>query len=102
MKRLYRNARIARADSPQLDEADVLVEGDRIAGVAPRLSGVADCVEVDCAGAILLPALFDMHVHAREPGQEEKENLASCAEAAINGGFTGFVMMPDTTPTIDG
>lgn len=102
MKRLYRNARIARADSPQLDEADVLVEGDRITGVAPGLGDVADCVEIDCRGAILLPALFDLHVHAREPGQEEKENLASCAEAAINGGFTGFVMMPDTAPAIDG
>ena len=81
MKRLYRNARIASADRPQLDEADVLVEGDRITGVAPGLGELADCVEIDCRGAILLPALFDLHVHAREPGQEEKENLASCAEA---------------------
>jgi dihydroorotase len=102
MKRLYRNASIARADSPQLEEADVLVEGDRITGVARGLRDADDSVEIDCAGAILLPALFDLHVHAREPGLEEKENLASCAEAAINGGFTGFVMMPDTAPAIDG
>lgn len=102
MKRLYRNARIAREDSPRLEEADVLVEGDRITGVAPSMRGVTDCVEIDCAGAVLLPALFDLHVHAREPGQEEKENIASCAEAAINGGITGFVMMPDTAPAVDG
>jgi dihydroorotase len=45
--------------------------------------------------------MFDIHVHAREPGQEEKENIATCAEAAINGGITGFVMMPNTAPAID-
>lgn len=101
MKRLYRNARIASEDNPRLKEADVLVEGDRILGVAARMSGIQDAEEIDCAGRILLPALFDVHVHAREPGQEQKENIASCAEAAINGGVTGFVMMPNTSPAID-
>ena len=48
-----------------------------------------------------MPAMFDIHVHAREPGQEQKENIATCAEAAINGGVTGFVMMPNTAPAID-
>jgi dihydroorotase len=101
MKRLYRNAQIANEDSPALERADVLVEGDRIAGVAAAMSGVEGAEEIDCEGRILLPALFDMHVHAREPGQEQKENISSCAEAAINGGVTGFVMMPNTSPAID-
>ena len=42
-----------------------------------------------------------MHVHAREPGQTHKENIQTCSEAAINGGVTGFVMMPNTAPAID-
>ena len=101
MKRLYRNAQIASEDSPQLQTADVLVEGDKIIGVAAGITGVENVEIIDCTGRILLPGLFDIHVHAREPGQEDKENIATCAEAAINGGITGFVMMPNTAPAID-
>lgn len=101
MKRLYRHAQIASEDSPHLTHADVLVEGDRIIGVASEITEVNDCISIDCSGRILLPGLFDIHVHAREPGQEDKENIATCAEAAINGGVTGFVMMPNTSPAID-
>lgn len=101
MKRLYRNAQIASEDSPTLLKADVLVEGDHIIGVSAGMTGVQDAEEIDCTGRILLPSLFDIHVHAREPGQESKENIAACSEAAINGGVTGFVMMPNTSPAID-
>ena len=101
MKRLYKNAQIASEDSPKLQVADVLVEGDRIIGIAPSITDATDAELIDCAGCVLLPGLFDIHVHAREPGQEQKENIASCAEAAINGGVTGFIMMPNTKPAID-
>ncbi len=101
MKRLYRNAQIASEDSPKLQTADVLVEGGVIIGVAANITGVENAEVIDCTGRILLPGLFDIHVHAREPGQDDKENIATCAEAAINGGVTGFVMMPNTSPAID-
>lgn len=101
MKRLYRNAQIASEDSSKLMHGDVLVEAGFIIGVAAEITGVTDAEVIDCTGRILLPSLFDIHVHAREPGQEQKENIASCAEAAINGGVTGFVMMPNTSPAID-
>jgi len=101
MKRLYRQAQIASEDSARLQLGDVLVEGDHIIGVASEISGVSDCEIIDCTGRVLMPAMFDIHVHAREPGQEDKENIATCAEAAINGGITGFVMMPNTSPAID-
>jgi len=101
MKRLYRHAQIASEDSPKLQTADVLVDGDKIIGVAPSIEKADGAEIIDCTGRILLPSLFDIHVHAREPGQEEKENIATCAEAAINGGVTGFVMMPNTAPAID-
>lgn len=100
MKRLYRNGQIASEDSPKLQRADVLVEGDRIIGVVPDLK--ADDAEViDCTGCVLLPGLFDVHVHAREPGREDKETIATCAAAAINGGVTGIVLQPNTNPSID-
>ena len=101
MKRLYRNAQIASEDSPKLQTADVLVEGDQIIGVAAKIEKADGAEIIDCTGRILMPAMFDIHVHAREPGQEEKENIATCAEAAINGGVTGFIMMPNTAPAID-
>jgi dihydroorotase len=56
---------------------------------------------VDVTGRIVAPAMFDAHVHFREPGQEHKEDLAHGTEAAINGGVTGVVMMPNTSPAID-
>lgn len=101
MKRLYRNAQIAAEDSPQLQRADVLVEGERIIGVAANIEKPDGAEVIDCAGRIILPSLFDVHVHAREPGREDKETIQSCSEAAINGGVTGMVLMPNTTPAID-
>lgn len=101
MKRLFKGGEIASEDSPKLTRADVLVEDGKIVQVAPGLVAGEGTEEVDCTGKIILPALFDVHVHAREPGQEQKENIQTCSEASINGGVTGFVMMPNTAPSID-
>ncbi len=56
---------------------------------------------VDLAGKVIVPGLFDMHCHFREPGQEYKETLATGALAAASGGFTGVALMPNTRPVID-
>ncbi len=101
MKRLYRHGQIASEESATLVRADVLVEGDRIIGVAPEITAGDDMEIIECEGRILLPALFDVHVHAREPGREDKETIQTCSEAAINGGITGMVLQPNTTPAID-
>lgn len=50
---------------------------------------------------ICVPGLFDMHVHFRYPGQTHKEDLISGSLSALNGGFTGVVCMPNTSPAID-
>ena len=101
MKRLYRHGQIASEDSPSLTRADVLVDGDQIVAVGPDLAVEPDVEVIDCTGRILLPALFDGHVHAREPGREDKDTIQTCTEAAINGGVTGVVLQPNTLPAID-
>ncbi len=46
---------------------------------------------IDCAGKIVMPGMFDAHVHFREPGQEKKETILDGTEAAINGGLLGWL-----------
>ena len=56
---------------------------------------------IDASGKIIAPGLIDLHVHFREPGDEEEETIASGSAAAVAGGFTSVVCMPNTTPPID-
>jgi dihydroorotase len=98
---LLLNARIASESSPDLLSADILIRDGIITKVAPGLPDPGDARVIDCAGRILCPGFFDAHVHLREPGHEQKENIATGSEAAINGGITGLVMMPNTSPSLD-
>ncbi|MCZ8528551.1 dihydroorotase [Alteromonas sp. PRIM-21] len=56
---------------------------------------------IDATGLFLSPGLLDPQVHFREPGMEYKEDIASGSRAAVKGGFTSVVSMPNTTPTAD-
>ena len=56
---------------------------------------------IDGKNKSCVPGLYDMHVHFREPGQTHKENNVTGAEAAANGGFTGVLIMPNTSPPLD-
>ena len=98
---LIRNARIATEHSPALTSADILIENGAIRQVAENLAAPEGARVIDAAGRIAMPGMFDAHVHFREPGFENKETIASGSEAAINGGITGVVMMPNTRPAID-
>ncbi|AQT70240.1 Dihydroorotase [Anaerohalosphaera lusitana] len=61
-----------------------------------------DCDHViDATGKIISPGLIDVHVHFREPGDEEEETIASGSMAAVAGGFTSVVCMPNTKPAVD-
>jgi dihydroorotase len=98
---LIQNARIASENSADLPVSDVLIEDGIIKSVSQGLAAPAGARVIDAANRILMPAMFDAHVHFREPGFEAKETIASGAESAINGGITGVVMMPNTNPAID-
>ena len=62
---------------------------------------IKDAREFDFAGKILVPGLFDMHVHLREPGREDEETVITGCNSAASGGFTGVACMPNTEPAID-
>ena len=99
--RLFRGGLAVDAATAQPRRLDLLVAADgKIQRAAPEIKS-ADAETTDCTGRILLPGLFDMHVHLREPGREDEETIASGGRAAARGGFTGLVAMPNTDPPID-
>ena len=98
---ILRNGQLAQENTPDLVEADLLIEKGHVTAVGSALPAVDGVAEVDCAGRVILPGLFDAHVHLREPGREDKESISTGSEAAINGGVTGIVAMPNCTPAID-
>ncbi len=79
---------------------DLLIKG----GVIAALGGgdaPADARVIDAAGKVVAPGFIDLHCHLREPGQEDKETIASGTAAAARGGFTAVCAMPNTVPAID-
>ncbi len=79
-------------------EADVFIQDGVIAQIAPQLSVAAD-VTIDAAGQHLLPGFIDDQVHFRDPGFPAKGSIATESKAAIAGGTTTFMDMPNVKPT---
>jgi dihydroorotase len=79
---------------------DVLIEKGSISKVAEGISATGTRV-IDARGKIVMPGIIDMHVHLREPGREDKETVATGTDAALRGGVTTVLAMPNTTPTMD-
>lgn len=77
---------------------DVALEGERIKAIAPRISPAVGDHCIDAQGLHLLPGLIDDQVHFREPGLTHKADIASESQAAIAGGITSFIEMPNTQP----
>lgn len=85
----------------QIDQiGDLWLEGTRVLGIDPAGGLIADKI-IDATGLIVTPGLIDIHVHLREPGNEEDETIATGADAALAGGWTTIVPMPNTRPPID-
>ena len=80
---------------------DIFIDDGKIAEIGDNLAVTADRV-VDGGGKLaVMPALFDMHVHLRDPGQTHKETVETGCAAALAGGVSGVACMPNTTPAID-
>jgi dihydroorotase len=96
---LIRNARIAQVDGGTM-EGDLACQDGIITHIAPALDMRAQ-EELDAGGRLLLPGVIDPQVHFREPGNEHKEDLATGSRAAVAGGVTSFLEMPNTKPATD-
>lgn len=77
--------------------ADVQLSGERVVGVGlPLLAPEAE--QIDALGMLILPGLIDVHVHVREPGATEKEDWLTATRAALAGGVTTILDMPNNDP----
>jgi len=81
--------------------ADVLVVDGVISEVAERVDAPAGARVIDASGCWVGPGLVDLHTHLREPGREAAEDIESGARAAMVGGYTAIVAMPNTEPALD-
>ena len=97
----FLNARLLDPATKLDAKGGLLIENGKILDVGPAVTAPAGAETVDCAGACLAPGLIDMRVHAREPGEEYKETIATAAGAAVAGGVTTMVCLPNTMPAID-
>src|SRR5688572_2761181 len=95
---LIRNATLV--NEQRIFHADVLIDGDRIAKIAPSIevSPGQKIHEIDAEGLYLLPGCIDDQVHFREPGLTHKADIFSESRAAVAGGVTAFMEMPNTVP----
>jgi dihydroorotase len=94
---LIKNAQIV--NEGKIMKGDVLIQGDRIAEVALSISVKnSNTVVIDADGHYLVPGMIDDQVHFREPGLTHKATIASESRAAVAGGITSFIEMPNTVP----
>jgi dihydroorotase len=93
---LITNAQLVNEGSRQ--PADVFIKEGRIEKIAPGLTNQPADTVIDAGGKALLPGMIDCHVHCREPGLEQKADLHSETRAAVAGGVTSIMEMPNTKP----
>ncbi len=101
---VFHNARLIDPASGLDELGRLIIDGDCIAAVEPAKGrdGIAEDAEIiDCGGHVLAPGLIDMRVFVGEPGDEHLEDLESVSAAALAGGVTSIVTMPNTAPAID-
>jgi dihydroorotase len=99
-KLLIKNGRVIDPANQVDNTLDVLIENDKIAQIDKKITdNKADII--DATRLIVAPGFIDMHVHLREPGREDKENIKTGSWAAAAGGFTSIACMPNTNPVND-
>jgi dihydroorotase len=96
---IIRQGRVIDPASGRDEIADLRLEDGRI--VSAFAAGDEDAAVYDASGLVVAPGLVDIHVHLRDPGQTQKEDIGSGTRAAAAGGFTTVVCMPNTSPVAD-
>lgn len=100
MNYCLKNGRLIDPAAGRDGQFDLMIKDGKVIEVGPDLTP-GDCEMVDASGLVIMPGLIDLHVHLREPGEEEKETIATGTRAAARGGFTAVVAMPNTKPPAD-
>ena len=94
-KILIKNAQVVNENS--IFESDVLLQDEHILKIDTDITA-GNAIVIDADGKYLLPGVIDDQVHFREPGLTHKANIATESKAAIAGGITSFIEMPNTNP----
>ena len=97
MLTLIKNAKLV--NEGRTYQSDVLIENQKIKKISPKITIDADQL-IDAEGLYLLPGVIDDQVHFREPGLTHKANIYSESKAAVAGGITSFMEMPNTNPQV--
>ena len=100
MKLLIKNGRVIDPSSRTDESLDLLLEKGRIVDIKTKIKTDGAKV-IDASRLVIAPGFIDMHVHLRDPGQEDKETIATGSLAAAKGGFTSIACMPNTHPVND-
>lgn len=99
---LIKNGYMIDPKSGREGKFDILTEGEKILRIGKGLESPGEgCEVIDAEGLLVAPGLVDVHVHFRDPGFPQKEDILTGAAAAARGGFTTVVMMANTKPPID-
>ncbi|MBQ9064475.1 MAG: dihydroorotase [Blautia sp.] len=99
---LIQNGRVIDAASETDRIMDIYIKDDKIAALSESIDRISkEDTVINAEGMLVLPGLVDMHVHLRDPGQTDKEDIVSGAKAAARGGVTTIVAMPNTSPVVD-
>ena len=101
MKILIRNGRVMDPAQGLDQQADIAIENGSVIAVGTAPAGFAPEREIDATGCWVLPGLVDLAVRLREPGHEHEGMLQSEMAAAVAGGVTSLVCLPDTDPVLD-
>jgi dihydroorotase len=93
---LIKNARIVNEGNVNL--GDLLIKNGRIDRIGSELADLATDIIIDADGKVAMPGMIDAHVHFRQPGMTYKGDIASESRAAVAGGITSYLEMPNTVP----
>jgi dihydroorotase len=100
-KILFKNIHVVDNAEKLNGKMSIVLQNGKIADILDKAPASFEGEIWEDENYVLMPGLFDMHVHFREPGREDEETLESGSFTAANGGFTGVACMPNTDPPID-
>ncbi|MCK4889281.1 MAG: dihydroorotase, partial [Candidatus Aminicenantes bacterium] len=101
MSLLIKNGLVIDPSTGRDSVSDILIEKGLIKKVSEKIAEKGIKTTIDAGGCVVSPGFVDMHVHLREPGQENKETIETGMLAAAKGGFTSIACMPNTIPVND-